>query len=84
MMKKLCLLTLLFLAALPLAALRCGDKAAELPRLKYLHGVPRKAAGAAAEGTLRILTLTFPFPTHQYPNPVSVMVPGSAVPLRDH
>ena len=56
MMKKLCLLTLLFLAALPLAALRCGDKAAELPRLKYLHGVPRKAAGTAAEGTLRILT----------------------------
>ena len=56
MRKKLCLLTLLFLAALPLAALRCGDKAAELPRMKYLHGIPRKAAGPAAGGTLRILT----------------------------
>ena len=56
MMKKFFLLTLLFLAALPLAALRCGEKAAELPRMQYLHGVPAKLTLPAPEGTLRAVT----------------------------
>ena len=55
-MKKYCLLTLLFLTALPLAALRCGDKAVELPSMKYLHGMRMQLNQPAKEGTLKVLT----------------------------
>lgn len=55
-MKKLYLLILLVAAASPLAALRCGEKAAELPNLKYLHGSRIQVSAPAAPGTLRILT----------------------------
>ncbi|MBO5791126.1 MAG: hypothetical protein J6S54_01480 [Lentisphaeria bacterium] len=55
-MKKLYLLILLFAAASPLAALRCGEKAAELPNLKYLHGRRSQISLPGAPGTLRVLT----------------------------
>ena len=43
-------------AVLPLMALRCGDKAAELPNLKYFHGQRRPVALPGRKGTLRVLT----------------------------
>ena len=55
-MKKLCLLFTAAFAVLPLMALRCGDKAAELPNLKYLNGQRRSTALPGRKGTLRILT----------------------------
>ncbi len=56
MMKKSCLSVLLLLAALPLAALRCGDKAVELSSMKYLYGKPLQLTQVAREGSLKILT----------------------------
>ena len=55
-MKKFALLTLALFAALPLAALRCGDKAVELPIMKYLNGPRCQVSTPAREGTLRVLT----------------------------
>ena len=55
-MKKISLFLFVFLAAFQLAALRCGDKAAELPRLKYISGRPVKVAAARNADDLRIVT----------------------------
>jgi hypothetical protein len=55
-MKKLCLLFMTVSAVLPLMALRCGDKAAELPNLKYFNGQRRPVALPGRKGTLRVLT----------------------------
>ena len=56
LMKKcvLCLCTLL--SALSLAALQCGEKAVELPVLKYLNGSRFSAAAPLAADQLRIVT----------------------------
>ena len=55
-MKKLCLFIFTISTILPLAALRCGDRAAELPRLKYINGRPQSIAAEIPGNKLRVVT----------------------------
>ncbi|MBQ7695809.1 MAG: hypothetical protein IJT50_11885 [Lentisphaeria bacterium] len=55
-MKRLFLLLLLVLGALDLAALRTGDKAVELPRLKFINGVQTPLALPLKQNVLRVVT----------------------------
>ena len=55
-MKRLFLLSLLVIGALDLAALRPGDKAAELPRLKFINGVQTPVALPLKQDVLRVVT----------------------------
>ena len=56
LMKRLFLLILLVSGALDLAALRTGDKAVELPRLKFINGVQTPVALPLKQNVLRVIT----------------------------
>ena len=56
LMKRLFLLFLLVLGALDLAALKPGDKAVELPRLKFINGVQTPLALPLKQDVLRVVT----------------------------
>lgn len=55
-MKKIFLLILTFCFVLPLAALRCGEKAVDLRGVKYLSSAGFPLSAPAPEKTLRVVT----------------------------